>query len=230
MKKTAIITGGTGSIGTALVEEFSRDCDVVFTYINNKEKAAELEKIYSARGFLCDVSKRADVEAVYNKAGKCDLLINNAGISQIMLFTDISDCDWEKMLGVNLSGVFYFSQTVLPYMINQKKGSIINISSIWGVSGASCEVHYSAVKAGVIGLTKALAKETGLSGVRVNCIAPGVIEGNMNAGFDEKEREALKEMCALNRTGSPKDIAKAARYLDGAEFVTGQILSVDGGI
>ena len=145
--KTAIITGGSGAIGKALVAEFSKDYSVVFTYCNHKEKAEEIAKEYGAEAVKCDLSKPAEIEALSPFLDSCSLLINNAGISQIKLFTDITDEDWERMLAVNLSGAFYLTRAVTPSMIRRKSGAIINISSVWGVHGASCETHYSASKA-----------------------------------------------------------------------------------
>lgn len=227
--KTAIITGGSGAIGKALVAEFSKDYSVIFTYCNHKNKAEEIAKEYGAEAVKCDLSKPAEIEALSPFLDSCSLLINNAGISQIKLFTDITDEDWERMLAVNLSGAFYLTRAVTPSMIRRKSGSIINISSVWGVHGASCETHYSASKAGLIGLTKALAKELGPSGIRVNCIAPGVIESEMNACFSEEEMEGLIEATPLCKIGTPKDVALAARFFESSEFSCGQVLGVDGG-
>jgi len=227
-RKIAVITGGTGTIGQAMVEIISRRYDVVFTYLQNKNKAAELENLYSAKGYRCDIT---DINVAKKIAAKhnCDLLINNAGISQIKLFSDLTELDWYKMMDVHLTGTFNFTQSFLPHMIAKKSGCVINISSVWGVVGASCEVHYSTAKAGIIGFTKSLAKETGPSGVRVNCIAPGVIAGNMNKDLSEEEVSDLKNNTPLGRLGSARDVAIAALYLAGAEFVTGQVLGVDGG-
>ncbi|MCL1789725.1 MAG: SDR family oxidoreductase [Oscillospiraceae bacterium] len=227
-RKTAVITGGTGTIGQALVEIISKRYDVVFTYLSNKNKASELEHLYSAKAYRCDIT---DINVAKRIAMKhdCDLLINNAGISQIKLFTDLTELDWYKMMDVHLTGSFYFTQAFIPGMVKRKSGCVINISSVWGLVGASCEVHYSTAKAGLIGFTKSLAKEVGPSGVRVNCIAPGVITGNMNKGLSEEELSDLKDNTPLGRLGSAKEVAVAALYLAGAEFVTGQVLSVDGG-
>ena len=227
-RKTAIITGGTGTIGQALVEIISKRYDVVFTYLQNKTKAAELEHLYNAKSYRCDIT---DINVSKRIAAKhdCDLLINNAGIAQIKMFQNLTELDWYKMMDVHLTGSFYFTQSVLPNMINKKSGCIINISSVWGLVGSSCEVHYSTAKAGMIGFTKSLAKEVGPSGIRVNCIAPGVIAGNMNNKLSEEERKDLIEATPLGRLGTGKEVAVAALYLAGAEFVTGQVLSVDGG-
>lgn len=227
--KTAIITGGTGAIGKALVAEFAKDYRVVFTYCNNEEDAITISDKYGATAVQCDVSRPEEIKKLAPYIKGCSLLINNAGISQIKLFTDITDEDWAKMIGVNLSGVFYLTREVVPEMVHNKAGSIINISSVWGVHGASCEVHYSAAKAGVIGLTKALSKELGPSDIRVNCIAPGVIDSRMNAHLNADELLELTDSTPLGRMGTPEEIAHAARFFEQNKFATGQILGVDGG-
>jgi 3-oxoacyl-[acyl-carrier protein] reductase len=227
-RKTAVITGGTGTIGRAMVEIISKRYDVVFTYIRNKAEADRLMQLYGAKSVRCDIT---DINVAQRLAAKhdCDLLINNAGISQIKQFSDITELDWYKMMDVHLTGAFYFTQAFLPGMVARKSGCVLNISSIWGQVGASCEVHYSTAKAGMIGFTKALAKEYGPSNIRVNCIAPGVIEGGMNAGLEPQTLSELKARSPLGRLGTAKDVAVAALYLAGAEFVTGQVLGVDGG-
>ena len=227
--KTAIITGGTGAIGKALVAEFSRDYRVIFTYNKNAEAAAHIAEQYGAEAVKCDISSPEEIKGLREYMNSCSLLINNAGISQIKLFTDITNEDWDNMLSVNLSGVFYLTREVVPFMIHNKNGSIINISSVWGVYGASCEVHYSAVKAGVIGLTKALSKELGPSGIRVNCIAPGVIDSPMNAHLNAEEMQELIDCTPISRIGTPEDVASAARFFEINTFATGQILGIDGG-
>lgn len=227
--KTAIITGGSGAIGAALAAEFSKDYSVVFTYLNNEKSARQLAQKYGAQAVRCDISDPKEVKKLEPFFADCRLLINNAGISQIKLFTDITDDDWSRMVGVNLSGAFYMSRAAVPAMVHRKDGCIINISSVWGVYGASCEVHYSAVKAGVIGMTKALAKELGPSGIRVNCIAPGVIDTPMNAHLSADEMRELTDCTPLGRLGTPDEIAHAARFLESNRFTTGQILGVDGG-
>ena len=227
--KTAIITGGTGAIGKALVAEFSKDYRVVFTYNSNEDDAMIVSDKYGATAVQCDISKMEEVKKLTPYIKNCVLLINNAGISQIKLFTDITDEDWNKMIGVNLSGVFYLTRAVVPEMVHNKDGSIINISSVWGVHGASCEVHYSAAKAGVIGLTKALAKELGPSDIRVNCIAPGVIDSRMNSHLNAEELLELTESTPLGRMGTPDEIAHSARFFEQNRFATGQSVGVDGG-
>lgn len=227
--KTAIITGGSGAIGSALVSEFSKDHRVIFTYLNNREKAEKLAESCGAEAVKCDQTSDLDIEKLTEIAGSCDLLINNAGISSMGLFTDISYNEMYKVINIDLLGVMALTKSILPLMIKRKSGCIINISSIWGVYGGSCEVAYSAAKAGIIGFTKALAKETGYSGVRVNCIAPGFIESKMNVHLSDDEVREFVEGTSLGRTGKPADVAKAARYLCGADYVTGQVVGVDGG-
>lgn len=171
----------------------------------------------------------AQIERLY---GGVDILINNAGVAQQKLFTDITAEDWAAMIGVNLTGVFHCTQAALPYMIRQKRGSIVNVSSIWGLCGASCEVHYSAAKAGVIGLTKALAKELGPSHITVNCVAPGVIDTEMNGGLDSEALAALAEETPLGRIGTAEEVAESVWFLagGGAPFLTGQVIQPNGGI
>lgn len=229
-----VITGGTGAIGSAIAELFSSDSDVAIIYKSSDEKAKELSDKTGCKCYRADVSSREDVisavSSIISDFGKIDVLVNSAGISQIKLFSDISELDWYNMIDVHLTGTFNMTQEVLPCMIHRKKGSIINISSVWGVHGASCEVHYSTVKAGLIGFTKALAKEVAPSGITVNCIAPGVIDSPMNnAHLSQEELKELADETPLGRLGSPIDVAKAAKYLSDAHFVTGQVLGVDGG-
>lgn len=193
------------------------------------------EKNFSVKLFKADISNREDVEDMVDycikEFGGLDVLVNNAGVSQDKLFTDITDEDWDNMMNINLKGSFYCSQVALKYMISEKKGNIINISSIWGISGASCEVHYSITKAGIIGMTKALAKEVGPSNIRVNSIAPGVINTDMLSGYNEEDIDALVEETPLMRLGTPEDIANCAIFLasDKSNFITGQVISPNGG-
>lgn len=241
--KNVLITGGTGGIGSAVALEFANSGYNVAIHTHSKiEKAGqladELEQNFGIKALAvgADVSCQESVGDMFNvleaEFGNIDVLINNAGIAQQKLFTDISVEEWHKMLGVNLDGVFFCCKEVLKrFMLKNHSGAILNISSMWGQVGASCEVHYSAAKAGVIGLTKALAKEVGLSGVRVNCICPGVIMTDMMKSFDEDAINALKEEAPLNTLGTPQDIADAAVFLcsDKAKFITGQVLGVNGG-
>lgn len=241
--KNVLITGASGGIGSAMAVAFAKEgCNIVIHYNKNKNQADELVKILcqsygiNAISVAADVSDRQSVNSMYDEIdahfGYIDVLVNNSGIAQQKLFTDISMDEWKNMIGVNLDGVFNCTQEALSrYMIRQHEGVILNISSMWGEVGASCEVHYSASKAGVIGLSKALAKEVGLSGIRVNCICPGVVMTDMMKSFDEQTVAELKEASSLNMLGMPKDIADAAVFLcsDKAKFITGQVLGVNGG-
>ena len=244
MIKKILVTGASGGIGSQTAVAFAKcGCDVALHFAKNSEKAESLaEKLtneYGINAFAvqADVSDYEGVckmfDEIDSRFGNLDVLVNNAGIAQQKLFTDITPDEWKKMTGVNLDGVFYCSQQALKrYMIKNHSGVILNISSMWGQVGASCEVHYSASKAGVIGLTKGLAKEVGLSGVRVNCICPGVIMTDMMKDFDEQTVQELKEESPLNMLGMPDDIAETAVFLcsDRARFITGQIVGVNGGM
>lgn len=241
-KTVAVVTGGSGGIGEAVCLRLANDGFAVAVCCNSSAEKAEktAEKINSSGGcakvFQFDISNstavKNAVEEIERDFGEIGVLVNNAGIAQQALFTDITDEMWQKMLAVNLDGAFYCSRSVLPFMIHRKKGKIINISSIWGETGGSCEVHYSAAKAGLLGLTKALAKEAGLSGITVNSVSPGVILTPMTAIFSEETLNELKAEGALNRLGTPEDVAAAVSFLasDGADFITGQDLAVNGGM
>jgi 3-oxoacyl-[acyl-carrier protein] reductase len=202
MKKRALITGGSGAIGSALVREFSADYEVIFTYLNNEVTG----------GVKCDITDRKAVFKLINEYPHVNLLINNAGISQYKLFTDITIDEWNRMFAVNLTGAFNVTQAVLPAMIRRKSGVIVNISSIWGEVGASCEVAYSAAKAGLIGFTKALAKEVEPSGIKVHYIAPGAVESPMNIGFSEEE---LLSASPSGKILTPEDVAREVRRIVG---------------
>lgn len=227
--KTAVITGGSGAIGKALVSEFAADHRVLFTYCKNYEKACEIAEKYSAEPVKCDLTVFDDIENLKNSLTSCDLLINNAGISKSVFFTDMSDKEMLEIINTDLIGTMRITKAILPFMLARKKGAVINISSVWGVYGGSCETAYSAAKAGIIGFTKALSREVGLCGIRVNCIAPGLIESDMNAHLSDDEVSDFVSETSLARIGKPTDIAKAARYLSEADFVTGQVLGADGG-
>ena len=227
--RTAIITGGTGAVGAALVEEFAADYDVVFTYHKNKEAPDALAEKFRATPVKCDLAQPEDLRGLGEYADECRLLVNNAGISLIKPINDVTDEEWQSMTDIDLSAVFLLTRDISRGMIRRKNGCIINISSVWGVYGASCEVAYSAAKAGVIGFTKALAKELGPSGIRVNCIAPGVIESPMNAHLNRDEMRELIDATPLMRIGKPHHIAHAARFFEQNDFTTGQVLGVDGG-
>lgn len=241
MNKVALITGASKGIGAATAIMFAQNgYDVIINYCTSAESAILLEKSlkengFSALSYMADVSKSNDVkrmvEDVIARFGKIDVLINNAGIAQQKLFTDITDEDWQKMVSVNLTGTFNCCRAVIPHMVSRKSGSIINTSSIWGMTGASCEVHYSAVKAGIIGMTKALAKELGPSGIRVNCVAPGVINTRMNANLSVSDLEGLADETPLGRLGTTNEVASTSLFLasNAAEFITGQVISPNGG-
>ena len=235
--KTALVTGGSRGIGAAVCRRLAEDgLRVVVHYNQNKGKAEALVRELTEKTGLphlalpAELAERAQVEELFRLAGPVDVLVNNAGIAQQKLFTDITEDDWRRMFAVDVDGVFRCCQCALPHMIHEKSGCIINIASIWGEIGASCEVHYSAAKAAVIGLTKALAKELGPSHIRVNCVSPGVIDTEMNAMFDEETMRELCESTPLGRIGSPEDVAAAVSFLasDAASFLTGQTLSVNG--
>lgn len=231
-----LITGGSRGIGRACVERFtSPQNKVAFIYRSSCDAAKEIAEKYGALPICADLSVSAEakkaVETAVKELGGIDVLINNAGISQIKLFTDITDDDWRAMIDTNLSSAFYTTRAALPYMISQKSGRIINVGSMWGKVGASCEVHYSASKSALRGFTMALAKEVGPSGITVNAIEPGVIMTDMCASFDEETLSALKDETPLCRLGEPCDVAALAEFLasEGASFITGQIIGVDGG-
>lgn len=231
-----LISGGTRGIGRACVERFAKEGhQVVFLYRNRADIAKELEHTTGAVGIQADISQSESVKDAVSSAlsilGGIDVLINNAGISQIKLFTDLSDADWHTMMNTNLSGAFYLSREAAKSMISTKSGRIINIGSMWGKTGASCEVHYSAAKAGLRGMTMALAKELGLSGITVNCIEPGVIATEMNAELDQETLSSLCEETPMGRLGKPEEIAALAVFLasDEASFITGQCIGIDGG-
>lgn len=233
---TVLITGGSRGIGAALVRRFARSgYGVAFIYHRSEAEAGRVAKETGAIPLCADIADPAAVAQAVQQAkeqlGSVKVLINNAAISGFRLFTDIGDEEWQRIMAVNLNGAFYTTRAVLPDMIARKNGSILNISSMWGQVGASCEVHYSTTKAGLIGLTRALAKEVGPSGIRVNCIAPGVIDTEMNAALQQEDLQALCEETPLMRLGSPEDVAEAAFFLAGesASFITGQVLGVNGG-
>ena len=234
--KTVLITGGSRGIGRETVRTFSKNgYNVAFTYKSSREEADALAKETGALAIMADSSNEADVISAVNKTidayGRIDCLVNNAAISSFSLFTDITLEDWNNMLGVNLTGAFLYSKYVIPDMLKRKAGRIINISSMWGLVGSSCEVHYSTAKAGLIGMTKALAKELGPSGITVNAVAPGVINTDMNAALSVEDMEALINDTPLMRIGEPSDIAEAILFLadDKASFITGEVINISGG-
>ena len=237
--KTVIVTGGSRGIGAAIVKELARSgYNVILDYNKSEEAAKKIQEELKKEGksieiFKADVSKREEVKQLIkftlDKYKNIDILINNAGIDQVKPFTDITDEDWNKMMKVNLNSVFYCSQEVLENMIHNKNGCIINISSVWGITGASCEVHYSSSKAGINGLTKALAKELGPSNIRVNGVAPGAIMTDMNKDLTNEEIIELNKEIPLGRIGTPQDIARCVKWLIEDQYTTGQIISPNGG-
>lgn len=234
--KTVLITGASGGIGTATARIFTENgyC-VALNYYRSEEAARSLERELGVSTFAvkADISDSAQVktmvQVVRQRFGGIDVLINNAGVAEFSLFTDITDEQWRRMFAVNVDGCFYCCREALPYMISKKSGAIINVSSIWGITGGSCEVHYSAAKAAVIGLTKALAKEVGPSGITVNCIAPGVIDTKMNRGLSDEDISVLLDETPLQKIGTPLEIAKTALFLAKSDFITGQVISPNGG-
>lgn len=234
--RNIIVTGGSRGIGAAIIKKFAQNGDRVLLNYNKSDcEAEQIKAEYPNNIFLykADVSNYNDIKAMcdysINKFGRIDVLINNAGISQIKPFADITEEDWDNMMNVNLKGVYNCTKGVIDNMIHNKQGKIINISSIWGEVGGSCEVHYSASKAGIIGFTKALAKEMGLSNIQVNCVSPGIIETDMNSMHDLEE---LKKDVPLNKIGTPEDIANIVYFLasEDANYITGQVISVNGGM
>ena len=237
INKTIIVTGGSRGIGAEIVKQLAtNNYNVVLNYNNSEESAKKIQNELKGKKveiFKADVSKREEVKKLINfaleKFKTIDVLINNAGKSEENLFTDITDEQWNKTINTNLNSVFYCSQEVLQTMIHKKSGCIINISSIWGLTGGSLEVAYSTAKAGINGLTKALAKELGPSNIRVNAIAPGIIETDMNSNLSKEEITKIQEEIPLNKIGSTADIAKCVKWLIEDEYTTGQIISINGG-
>ena len=236
--RCVLISGGDRGIGAAAARAFyAAGYRVAVLYHSNADAAAALEKqLPGVLAVQCDVASRASCELAFRTVeqalGRVDVLVSNAGIAQQKLFTDIAPEEWQRMLDVNLTGAFNLCQLALPGMIRRKAGRILTVSSMWGQTGGSCEVHYSAAKAGLIGLTKALAKEEGPSGITVNCVAPGVIDTDMMASFTAEDKAALAEETPVGRLGTAEEVAKLLLYLAGedAGYITGQVFGVNGGL
>lgn len=239
MNKIIIVTGASRGIGKEIAKQLSKKGYTVIANYNKSEKEIlelkeELQKInVSIDIFKADLSKREEaqklVEYTLNKYKKIDVLINNAGISQFKEFTQITDEDWTNIINTNLNSVFYMTQEASKNMIHNKNGCIINISSIWGLVGASCEVHYSVSKAGIDAITKSLAKELGPSNIRVNSIAPGIINTDMNKNLNKQDIENIKQEIPLEKIGEAIDVAKCIEWLIEDNYTTGQIISINGG-
>lgn len=237
--KNIIITGGSRGIGKCLVENLAREGhNVLLNYNKSEKQAKKIQADLKNEGiiveiFKADVSKKTEIKEMIDfaikKWGYIDVLINNAGIAKLQLFQNATEEDWDDMINTNLKSAFYAAQAVLPSMINRKNGLIINISSIWGMVGASCETLYSISKAGMDAMTKSLAKELGPSNIRVNSIAPGIIDTDMNSKIDEHIKNELKSETPLEKIGKPIDIFRCVKWLITDEFTTGQVISINGG-
>ena len=234
--KTVLITGGTRGIGREMVKSFSiAGYNVAFTYSKSASDAMLLTKEFGAMAILADSAVESDIISAVKEVkaafGRIDCLINNAGVSSFSLFTEVSLDEWQRLISVNLNGAFLYSREVARDMISRHEGRIINISSMWGITGASCEVAYSTTKAALNGMTKALAKELGPSGITVNAIAPGLIDTEMNSNLSEDDIRNVINDTPMMRIGTPADVAALALFLagDSASFITGEIISVNGG-
>ena len=227
---TVVITGGSRGIGAAAVELFaSRGHRVFFLYEKNHDAAQTVAEKTGATPICCDVSEGQAVKTAFDQIGDVDILICNAGICQYGLMSMTSESQWDRIFDVNVKGIYHCVNAAMPAFLRKQSGCVITVSSMWGQVGASCEAAYSATKGAVIALTKALAKELGPSGIRVNCVAPGVILTDMCANVDPEILEEMAQESPISRNGSPMDVAKAMEYLAEATFVTGQVLSVNGG-
>lgn len=242
MNKTVLITGASGGIGSSIAEKFSSlGYNVILNYNKSKEQALSLceklrESNANVHAVCADVSDAKQVKNMFdeiqNLFGGVDVLINNAGISQIKMINDVTEDEWDRMFDINTKSAYLCSKLAIPYMVNNKWGRIINISSMWGICGASCEVPYSASKAALIGFTKALAKELAPSGITVNCIAPGFIDTKMNSHLSGSEIEDFIQEIPVMRLGKPKEVAHAVSFVadENSGYMTGQVLAIDGGI
>ena len=239
MSKIILVTGGSNGIGADIVQTLAEDGNhVILNYNKSEQEAEKIQSNLKEKNIIIDIYK-ADVSNhievtkminfCINKYHKIDVLINNAGISQTKLFTDITDIDWNTMIQTNLTSAFYTIKDTLPSMIHNKSGLIINISSIWGQIGASCEVHYSVSKAGLDAMTKSLAKELGPSNIRVNSIAPGIIDTKMNEHLSSEELEEIRQEIPLEKIGNPHSISKCIQWLINDDYTTGQVIAINGG-
>lgn len=242
MKKCALITGASGGIGSAIAFRLAIDgFDIAACYNSDENGIRELEKKLSQTGvrfrsYKADVSDYSAIKDVFTDAteffGGVSVLVNNAGMAQQKLFTDITQEEFDRITAVNFKGVFNCCQCAVPFMVSQKRGKIINISSMWGVYGASCETVYSATKAAVIGLTKALARELAPSNIQVNCVAPGAVDTKMNNNLSEEDKKAFSQEIPMGRFGRPEEIAGVVSFLAGSDsdYVTAQVITADGGL
>ena len=228
--KHVLITGGSRGIGAAAVRAFSEaGCRVTFFYAKNHGAAQEVSAKTGAEALCCDVADYSAVRETVSHIAPVDVLVNNAGIAHYGLISQITEEEWTRLFAVNVGGVYHCVNAVLPAMLQKQSGCILNVASMWGQVGASCEAAYSATKGAVIALSKALAQELGPSGIRVNCVSPGVILTDMCAAVGQDTLDALAQQTPLGRNGTAEDVASALVYLAGAEFITGQILPVNGG-
>ena len=237
--RTVIVTGAAKGIGKAIAKEFAnKGYNVVINYKTSEAAAMELKEELASEGksveiYKADVSKKEEVTGLIdftiNRFGKIDVLVNNAGISEIIPFADIDEENWDKMIDNNLKSVYLTTKEAIENMLKYKDGHIINISSIWGITGASCEVHYSTAKAGIIGFTKALAQEMGPSNIKINAIAPGIIDTDMNKELSKEELIEIEKEIPLGKMGKAEDVAKAVAFLAESNYITGQIIRIDGG-
>ena len=228
--RTVVVTGGSRGIGAAIVARFAARGDrVYFLYEKNHRAAKAVSKKTGATAICCDVADGEQVKAAFARIPEVDILVCNAGICWYGLLSSMEEGDWDRLFAVNVKGIYHCVRAAMPAFLRTHRGSIVTVSSMWGQVGASCEAAYSATKGAVIALTKALAQELGPSGIRVNCVAPGVILTDMCANVGADVLEGLAQEAALGRNGTPEDVAQAVEALAEAEFVTGQVLGVSGG-